>query len=162
MRPTSYCPAWRRQTWGSRFGHAQRVVAAGFAFAVLAAATACSNDDTPTGPGNGPVTGAFSMRTARGFSVPHTFTDAVGKKLTVEGGSLTLGPNGTYALNYKGKLNTLEFDLTDEGTVSISGSSVTFTPDDGDTPFAGKIQGRTISVSFRIAGAMFELGFTGG
>ena len=102
------------------------------------------------------------MKTVRGFAVPHTFTDAVGKKLTVEGGKLTLGPNNSYELSYKGKLNSLVFDLTDEGTVSISGATATFTPDDGDPGYTGTIKGKTISVAgFKIAGAKFDLSFTG-
>lgn len=121
---------------------------------------ACSSDsDGPTAPG--PVTGSFPMKTVKGFAVPHTFTDAAGSKLTLEGGSLTMNANGTYALHYKGKLNTLTFNLTDEGSVVVAGSSATFTPDDGDTPFTGTIQGKTIVVKFRIAGVHWDLGFTG-
>lgn len=101
------------------------------------------------------------MATARGFSIPHTFTDGVGSKLTVQGGALTLKTDGTYALNYKGKLNSITFDLTDDGTYTLSGSTATFTPDDGDPAYTGKMQGGTVLVGFRIAGAPFDLGFKG-
>jgi hypothetical protein len=161
MRPTTYRSASRRPAWISGFTRIDRVITTGVALAIIATTAACSDDDTATGPGNGPVTGAFAMKTARGFAVPHTFTDAAGKKLTVEGGGLTMSPGGTFALNYKGKLQALEFDLTEEGTVAVAGSNITFTPDDGDPPFTGRIQGKTITVKFRIAGASFDLGFTG-
>ena len=150
----------RRASWVSTVSRINRVLVTALSVGLIAGTAACSDDDTATGPGGGgPVTGAFPMKTARGMAVPHTFTDSKGSKLTVEGGSLTLGAGGSYALNYKGKLNALTFDLTDEGTVSVSGTTAVFTPDDGDPSYSGKIQGATITVNFKIAGAAFELGF---
>jgi len=162
MRRTIHHPALYRPALGSQLASARRAIVMGLTLAVVSATAACSDSDSPTAPSNGPVTGAYAMKTVRGFAVPHTFTDAVGKKLTVEGGKLTLGPNNSYELSYKGKLNSLVFDLTDEGTVSISGSTATFTPDDGDPAYTGTIKGKTISVAgFKIAGAKFDLSFTG-
>jgi len=149
----------RRASWIPPLVRVNRLVVTALAIGLMAGTAACSDDDTATGPGGGPVTGAFPMRTARGMAVPHTFTDSKGSKLTVEGGSLTIGAGATYALNYKGKLNALTFDLTDEGTVSVSGTTAVFTPDDGDPPYSGKIQGTSITVNFKIAGAAFDLGF---
>jgi len=137
----------------------QLVVAGGLAAAALVAA--CSSDSS-TGPASGgkPVPGAYPMKAARGMSVPHTFTDAAGKKLTIQGGALTMNANGTYALNYKGNLNALTFDLTDEGSYSQAGAVVTFKPEDGDPSFSGKISGNTVTVdAFKIAGAKFDLRF---
>ena len=52
------------------------------------------------------------------------------------------------------------FDLTDEGRFTASGSLVTFTPDNGDPKYTGRVQGRTVIVDdFKIAGAKFALGF---
>ena len=162
MRRMIQSPAPNRPAWASQLATARRALAIGITFAAVAATAACSSsDDSPTSPGNPTPGGAYAMRTARGFAVPHTFTDAVGKKLTIEGGKLTLGPNGTYELNYKGKLNSLVFDLTDEGKVVISGSKATFTPDDGDPSYIGTVSGKKINVNFKVAGAMFDLGFTG-
>lgn len=123
---------------------------------------ACSGDsDSSTAPTPGkPVPGAYPMATARGMTVPHTFTDSRGSKLTIEGGALTMAGNGTYALRYKGKLNAITFDLTDEGTFSQSGAIVTFKPDDGDPSYTGRMVGSSVVVdAFKIAGANFELGF---
>jgi hypothetical protein len=93
--------------------------------------------------------------------VPRTFTDAKGSKLTIDGGSMILDADGTYQLKYKGKLNALTFDLTDEGTYKLSGSTVSFTPDDGDAPYTGRVEGRSVLVNgFRIAGVGFDLGFS--
>ena len=131
------------------------------AFAVAAITAACSSDSS-TGPSNTPITGAYAMSTARGIAVPHTFTDAAGKKLTIEGGALTLNANGTFELKYKGKLNALAFDLTDEGKYSAAGSTVTFTPDDGDPSYTGRRSGKSIMIDgFKIAGVKWDLGFGG-
>jgi hypothetical protein len=48
-----------------------------------------------------------------------------------------------YDLRYKGKLNALTFDLTDDGTYKMAGASATFTPDDGDPPYIGRVIGNT-------------------
>jgi hypothetical protein len=129
----------------------------------MAVITAACGSDSATGPSKVQVAGAYPMSTARGLPVPHTFTDAAGSKLTIEGGSMTIDANGTYALKYKGKLNALTFDLTDEGTYALSGSTMTFTPEDtDDPPFTGKVQGKSVLVDgFKIAGVKFALGFSG-
>ena len=129
--------------------------------ALSAVAAACGSDSA-TGPSTNQVAGAYPMSTARGLPVPRTFTDAAGSKLTIEGGSITIDANGTYALKYKGKLNALTFDLTDEGTYSLSGSSINFVSEDtDDPPFSGKVQGKSVLVDgFKIAGVKFELGFS--
>ena len=139
-----------------------RRVAIVSALATAAATAACSDSDSPTAPTSTQVAGAYPMATVRGMSVPHTFTDAVGKKLTIEGGSLTIEANGTYELKYKGKLNSLTFDLTDEGNYTLSGSTMSFTPDDGDPAYTGRVQGKAVFVDgFKIAGAKFDLSFSG-
>ena len=144
----------------ARDRHVASRVARHTAFALaLVVATACGDSDSPSAPNKPPVAGAYAMSTARGFAVPHTFTDAAGSKLTVQGGSLTLGSNGTYELAYKGKLNAITFDLTDEGTFVVAGSAVTFTPSDGDPAYTGQVQSGKVVVAFKIAGAMFDLGF---
>lgn len=141
-------------------GLTRRIVVAG-ALAISALTAACGSDSA-TGPSETQVAGAYPMSTARGLPVPRTFTDAAGSKLTIEGGSMTIDANGTYALKYKGKLNSLTFDLTDEGTYVLSGSTMTFTSEDPDDPkFTGKIQGKSVLVDgFKIAGVKFALGFT--
>jgi hypothetical protein len=142
-----------------RSGLARRVTIAAALTTTALVAACSSSSDSPTSPTK-PVPGAYPMATARGMTVPHTFTDANGSKLTIQGGALTMTANGAYSLNYKGKLNALTFDLTDEGTFSQSGSIVTFKPDDGDPSYTGRMVGGSIVVdAFKIAGAMFELGF---
>jgi len=144
-----------------RYSAIARRSALAAAFAVAAITAACSSDSS-TGPSNTPVTGAYPMATARGLTVPHTFTDAAGKKLTIEGGGLTLNANGTFELRYKGKLNALVFDLTDEGTYSAAGSTMTFTPDDGEPSYTGRRSGKSIMIDgFKIAGVKWDLGFGG-
>jgi hypothetical protein len=145
----------------ARAPHARisRRVAATSAFALVAIAAACSSDSS-TSPSK-TVAGAYPMATVRGLPVPHTFTDAKGSKLTIEGGSIIIDTDGSYQLKYKGKLNALTFDLTDEGTYTLSGSTVSFTPDDGDAPYTGRVEGKSVLVNgFRIAGAGFDLRFS--
>ena len=102
------------------------------------------------------------MSTAQGMKVPHTFTDPAGSKLTIESGGLTMNSDGTFELKYKGKLNALTFNLTDEGTFTVAGSTVTFTPDDGDPAYTGRVSGKSIVVDdFKIAGVKWDLGFDG-
>jgi hypothetical protein len=134
---------------------AMALTAAGF--------TAACGSDSATGPSAADVAGAYPMSAVRGFPVPHTFTDGAGSKLTIEGGSISIDATGSYALTYRGKLNALTFDLTDEGTYSLSGSTMTFDPEDAeDLPFTGRIQGSSVLVDdFKIAGVKFELQFAG-
>jgi hypothetical protein len=67
-------------------------LAAATSLVVAAITTACSGDSS-TSPAPQP-TGAYPMSTARCMTVPHTFTDAAGSKLTIEGGGMTLSSNG--------------------------------------------------------------------
>jgi hypothetical protein len=158
MQPTRYLPT--AITPAPRRPHvtlARRVAMVG-AFAAAAITAACGSDST--GPSKVEVTGARPMATARGLAVPHTFTDAAGSKLTIEGGGLTMNADGTYALEYKGKLNALTFELTDEGTYRLAGTIVTFTPEDGDPNYSGRVAGSSVLVDdFMIAGVKFALGF---
>src|SRR5262245_13033268 len=70
--------------------------------------SACSAEG-PTTINISDVTGTRPMRTANNKSVPTTFTDAAGKKLTIESGSLKITSDGKYALAYVGHLGTLDF-----------------------------------------------------
>ena len=128
--------------------------------AMTFAVAGCSGDSSTAPKTPQQLPGAYPMATARGLAVPHTFTDGAGSKLTIEGGSLTMTSSGTFTLKYKGKLNALTFDLTDDGTFSVSGTIVTFTPDDGEPKYTGRVVGKTVVVDdFKIAGAKFALGF---
>ena len=159
MQPTRFLPAaTARVARASRAGISRRVAAASV-FALVAIAAACSSDSS-AGPSK-TVAGAYPMATARGLPVPHTFTDAKGSKLTIDGGSMMIDADGTYQLKYKGKLNALTFDLTDEGKYTLSGTTVSFTPDDGDAPYTGRVEGKSVLVNgFRIAGVGFDLRFS--
>jgi hypothetical protein len=159
MQPTRHLRSQNAQA--RRRLHLGVVRRATYACALAAAAiTAACSGDSSTAPVQ--VAGARPMSTAQGMAVPHTFTDGAGSKLTIEGGGLTLSPNGTFALQYKGKLNALTFDLTDEGTYKLNGTTVTFTPEGGDPVYTGRVAGKSVVVDdFKIAGVKFDLAFTG-
>src|SRR5262245_15752571 len=79
----------------------QRVVAASL-LATTAIVVACSGDSsTSTGPSPSkpPSSATYAMATVRGMTVPHTFTDAKGSKLTIQGGGLTMTADGKFTLN---------------------------------------------------------------
>ena len=161
MHTTSFCRTTPLRAM-TRRARAARYLMTTMALTVATFSAACGSD-SPTGPSAANVAGAYAMSAVRGFPVPHTFTDGAGSKLTIEGGSITIDATGSYALTYKGKLNTLTFDITDEGTYSLSGSTMTFNPEDADDlPFTGRAQGSSVLVNdFKIAGVKFELRFAG-
>ena len=161
MRAIHSLPNSPARSRARRRSTVRRYIALVGAIAPTLAIAACGGDsDSPTAPTPQTVAGSYAMATARGHTVPHTFTDAAGKKLTIEGGTLTVSADGTYALRYKGKLNALTFDLTDEGTYAMSGDKLTFTPDDGDPSYIGTVRGNAIETDFRIAGVSFALKFS--
>lgn len=126
----------------------------------FASAIAACSDSSPTNVDSDSLTGSRPMRTANNNSVPTTFTDGSGKKLTITSGSLTITAAGKYALAYVGHLGTLEFDLEDVGVVTTDGNKLTFSPADGEEPFNGVLTGdNTITAGFKIAGVKFDLGF---
>ena len=160
MQPTRLLSAATAEAARYRHSIARRAVLA--AALALAALTAACGSDSATGPTKTQMAGTYPMATVRGLSVPRTFTDPAGSKLTIEGGSLTIKSDGTYELNYKGRLNSLTFNLTDEGNYALSGAAVSFTPDDGDPGYTGRVNGKSMLVDgFKIAGVKFDLGFAG-
>jgi len=110
-------------------------------------------------PGNdGDLAGTHQMVSIDSHDVPHTFTDAAGSKLTIFGGSLAFYGDGTFELSYQGKLNANEFDLGDSGTYTVSGLVVTFQSDYDGEVYNGSVLD-TITLSKKIAGVMFTMGF---
>jgi hypothetical protein len=71
------------------------------------------------------------MATARGMTVPHTFTDVTGK---AHDSGRRVRDRELQTSNTRKVERT---DLTDEGTFSQSGVIVTFKPDDGDLSYTG-------------------------
>jgi ABC-type Fe3+-hydroxamate transport system substrate-binding protein len=120
--------------------------------------SACS-DNGPTTVSVAHLVGTRPMRTADNKNVPTTFTDGKGKQLTIMSGALKITSDGKYTLAYVGHLGTLDFDLEDEGVVHTQGTTLVFTPSDGEAAFTGASSGGTIVVGFKIAGVKFDLGF---
>ncbi len=111
------------------------------AFAVLSliGAAACSgSDDGGAGPSSpapsSEVTGTYSLTQVRtlgnlgggGSGLPVTFTDGSGDELVFLNGSLTVGTDGRFDLEVHVTFRGNPATMTDYGTYSTSGGSVTF------------------------------------
>lgn len=128
-----------------------------FNVATALALAACGGEST--GPGaSANLTGTYALTTIQGHTVPHTFTDPAGSQLTIYGDSLVMNGDGSYVLDYQGKLNAIEFDLGDEGLYDTS-TGLKFYPSDG-IAYTAQVNGSQIIFPRKIAGVQFSLGFT--
>jgi hypothetical protein len=123
---------------------------------------AACGDDNGTGPGG--ISGTYTLQTVNGQGLPFTMFDGevddgqggtFDVLLRILSGSVTLNSNNTYRAR-------LDFDFRidgqpcagcvedddEEGTFSVSGSTITFDPEDDD-PQTATVSGNTITVSFQ-------------
>jgi hypothetical protein len=124
---------------------------------VAALAAACGGD------GVGPATpvslaGNYVMTSVEGYGVPHTFTDAAGSQLRIDGGTLVMRDDGSYELQYSGRLNAGDFTLGNDGLYDTS-NGLRFFPATGGS-YSAQVNGSTITFQRKIAGVAFDLGFT--
>ena len=125
----------------------------------LVGAAACGKDKKITGSS---VAGTYTLRTVNGHTVPFTFTigtvnDPNGwGKVTVNGGSVTLQSNGSYATTLDVVFNDCvgtqcgpdqNAGDTDSGTFTISGNTMTITSSGGSVDTA-TISNGTITATF--------------
>ncbi len=144
---------------------------AGIAFTSLALATAaCGGDDSgpsgPSAPAPADVSGTYELTRLRalgnlgggGNSLPVTFTDGSGSTLTFNSGHLTLGSDGSYALEVEAEFNGGGVTMDDEGTYDVTGSSIHFTPTGSPARMKdGTISGSSMTAETQFGGIRFEI-----
>jgi hypothetical protein len=95
--------------------------------AALATLAACGSDTT-NGTGPMDVSGSYNLATVDGSSLPYTVPETDENVIVVTGGTASLynSPNNTYALSVGGTENGRTEFVSDAGSYSVSGSTVTF------------------------------------
>jgi len=145
----------------------------GPALASLAIATAaCGGGDggDTTGPsdpgvpadvsGTYAITGIKTLGTLHGggSGMPVTFTDGGGSSLTFNSGSLTLNGDNGYSLSVDASFNGSAVTMTDEGTWSLAGNSITFSPSGSPKRMKdGTVGGTKITARTQFGGIPFEI-----
>jgi hypothetical protein len=146
----------------------------GTALATFALATAaCGGGDggDTTGPsapapvpadvsGTYGLTGVKTLGTLHGggSGMPVTFTDGGGSSLTFNSGSLTLNGDHSYSLSVDATFKGSAVAMTDEGTWSLAGNSITFSPSGSPKRMKdGTVGGSKIVARTQFGGIPFEV-----
>lgn len=143
------------------------------AFAVLAitGAAACGgSDEGGAGPSSpapaSDATGTYSLTQVRtlgnlgggGSGLPVTFIDGSGDELVFLDGTLTLGTDGRFDMKVHTTFRGNPATLTDYGTYSVSGGSVTFSSEKSTPRLStGSVSGNTITAHSQFGGIPFEI-----
>ena len=103
-----------------------RLVRAAAGVAAVAMLAACGSSST--GPNNANVAGTYTLNTVNGATLPYTVPNTGTDVEIVQGATITITGDSTYAVNATGTLNGSPSTLvTDVGHYSVSGNQVTFT-----------------------------------
>jgi hypothetical protein len=140
---------------------------------IVAGATACGGGGDATapspapGPGDGQVSGVYTLSAVRtlgnlqggGTGIPVTFTDGSGRPLVFEGGTLTLGADGAFALAVQAKFNGSPVEMTDHGTYTVSGGSTIDFNSEKSSPrlSTGSLSGNQVKAFSQFGGIPFEI-----
>jgi hypothetical protein len=105
-----------------------RPVAALVLAAVVATAAACGSDSN-NGTGPKDVSGTYSLTTVDGNTLPFTIPNTPEHTIVVTSATATLGSDHTYTIAGMGTEDGSDPGtvIADEGTYTVSGSTVTFT-----------------------------------
>jgi hypothetical protein len=138
---------------------------------VVAGTAACGGGgDDATAPSDPPaggtVGGAYALSQVRtlgnlgggGSGLPVTFTDGGGSQLVFLSGTLTMGSDGTFDMKVQVTLNGNAGELTDYGTYSASGASITFNSDKSTPRLStATVSGNTMTAHSKFVGIPFEI-----
>jgi hypothetical protein len=134
-------------------------------------AAACGKGDDATAPSPGPapsgdISGTYSLTQVRtlgnlgggGSGLPVTFVDGGGSQLTFHSGTLTLGSDGRFDMSVQVTLGSITTDLTDYGTYSAAGNSITFSSEKSSPRLStGAVDGNKVTANSKFAGIPFEI-----
>ena len=144
------------------------------ALVTLALATAaCGGGDDATGPSpstpspSTKVDASYGLIEVRavgklgggGKGLPVTFVDGGGDHLTVSSGTLVLGAGGKFDLKVQTTFNGSASTLTDHGSYSIAGSTISFSSAKASpriSPTAA-MNGNKVTAKSKLYGATFEI-----
>jgi hypothetical protein len=141
--------------------------------AVVAAAACGGDDGGSTGPNpnpepgpSGEIAASYALTQVRtlgnlgggGSGLPVTFTDGSGDQLVFQSGTLILGSDGAFDLKVQVTFKGSASELTDYGTYSESGGSLSF-QSQKSTPrlSSGTISGNKITANSQFGGIPFEI-----
>jgi hypothetical protein len=127
--------------------------------------TGPSDPGTPP-PSGGEVSGSYALTQIRtlghlgggGPGLPADFVDGSGSHLVFKSGTLILGADQSFDMKVQVSLNGSEGELTDYGTYSVSGGSVTFSSQKSNPRLStGTISGNKLTAKSQFAGIPFEI-----
>ena len=148
-----------------------KIATRAFALLAITGAVACSGgDDGGAGPSSPTpatdATGTYSLTQVRtlgnlgggGSGLPVTFTDGSGDELVFLDGSLTIGTDGRFDLEVHVTFRGNPATMTDYGTYSTSGGSVTFSSEKSTPRLSTASQsGNTMTANSQFGGIPFEI-----
>lgn len=134
-------------TLSSRFRFAKPLLALALG-AALATLAACGSDAT-NGTGPMDVSGSYNLATVDGSSLPYTVPGTGDNVIVVSGAAATLNADNSYTVSGSVTENGSDSQLlTDAGTYSVSGSSVTFVSSTfGGASYSGVATSSTITAT---------------
>ena len=136
-------------------------------------ATACGGGegDDSTGPStpppaSGEVSGSYALKQVRtlgnlgggGSGLPVDFVDGGGNHLVFKSGTLVLGSDGSFDMKVQVTFKGSEGELTDYGTYSAAGSSISFSSQKATPRLStGTMSGNKMTANSQFAGIPFEI-----
>ena len=117
--------------------------------AVLLPLSACG-DDGPTETSESAV-GTYALVQVNGSNLPALFAQDANGKVEVLSGTFTVRSDKSYTETLNGRSTPISgvvqtFSVTENGTYSVSGSTVQFQPSDGGS-YSGTLSGNSLSYS---------------
>lgn len=148
-----------------------RIATRAFAVLAITGAAACGgSDDGGAGPSSpapaSDVTGTYSLTQVRtqanlgggGSGLPVTFIDGSGDEFVFLDGTLTIGSDGRFDMQVHTTFRGSPATLTDHGTYSASGGSITFSSEKSTPRLStGSVTGSTMTANSQFGGIQFEI-----
>jgi hypothetical protein len=145
----------------------RRILGPAFAAAALATA-ACGGGSDATAPSDPPgdAVGNYQLTALRctgnlgggGPGLPVSFIDGSGDQLTFIAGTLQLADDGSYSLTVSATYNGGAVTMTDEGSFTRHGSSLSFSSTTThQRMFSGNVTGNQVTADSQFGGIHFDI-----